>query len=154
MRWPGRLDVVQMEPLVLLDGAHNTDGMAALVQELPAIIGDRRVHVLFAVMRDKRWQAMADTIGPLAASATVTTVLPTRGEEPAVVMPAFSRYCPVRAAANPVEGIEALLRTVAPSDAIVVCGSLFLVGAVYPFFLNRCGRQRLFAAHSPSDLQP
>ena len=153
VRWPGRLDVVHMEPLVLLDGAHNTDGMAALVHELPGIIGKRRMHVLFAVMRDKRWQPMAQAIGPLAASATVTTVLPPRGAAVAEVATAFATYCPIRRAANPVDGIEALLRTTAPSDAIVVCGSLFLVGAIYPFFFPH-GRRSLFSTVSTAVPQP
>jgi dihydrofolate synthase/folylpolyglutamate synthase len=154
VRWPGRLDIVQGEPLVLLDGAHNVDGMVALAQELPAILGDRRVHVLFAVMRDKRWQRMVDAVGPLAASATVTTVLPPRGETAAVVAPAFTCYCPVHVAADPLDGLKTLLQTVDSTDAIVVCGSLFLVGAVYPFFMTRHGRRKLFDAHSTAVLQP
>jgi dihydrofolate synthase/folylpolyglutamate synthase len=135
VRWPGRLDVVRREPLVLLDGAHNADGMAALARELPAMTAGRRVHVLFAVMRDKRWEPMAQAIGPLAASVTVTTVLPPRGAAPEAVAPAFECFCPVRRAATPLEGVAALLRSVGSGDAIVVCGSLFLVGAVYPFFV-------------------
>ncbi|HUI26504.1 MAG TPA: folylpolyglutamate synthase/dihydrofolate synthase family protein, partial [Candidatus Kryptonia bacterium] len=54
VRWPGRLDVVSTRPLVILDGAHNEDGIAALIDELPALSGDRPLHMLFAVMRDKR----------------------------------------------------------------------------------------------------
>jgi dihydrofolate synthase/folylpolyglutamate synthase len=149
VRWPGRLDAVQLEPLVLLDGAHNIDGMAALVQELPTILDGRRMHVLFAVMRDKRWEPMAQMIGPLAASVTVTTVLPPRGAAPEVVAPAFSRFCPVRLAGTPAEGLEGLLRNAGPGDAIVVCGSLFLVGAVYPFFFQHGRGQTRAAASQP-----
>jgi dihydrofolate synthase/folylpolyglutamate synthase len=154
VRWPGRLDILQTRPLVLLDGAHNADGMAALVQELPAIVGDRQLHVLFAVMRDKHWQPMVAGIGPLAASATVTTVLPPRGESPSVLASAFTRYCPVRVVADPVEGLATLLRTVDPSDVVVVCGSLFLIGAVFPYLLSRHGHSNLLSARPGAALQP
>jgi dihydrofolate synthase / folylpolyglutamate synthase len=153
VRWPGRLEIVHQQPLVLLDGAHNADGMAALARELPAVIGERRLHVLFGVMRDKCWQPMAESIGPLAASVTVTTVLPPRGAPPADVAPAFARFCPVHRADDPRQGLETLLRSVGPNDAILVCGSLFLVGAVYPFFLQH-GRRGLFDTHSTAAAQP
>ncbi len=151
--WPGRLDVVHTKPLVLLDGAHNADGMTALVRELPGIIGQRRMHLLFGVMRDKCWQPMAQAIGPLATSVTVTTVLPPRGAAPTEVAPAFAPYGPVRLAATPLDGLETLLRTTDPADAIVICGSLFLVGAVYPSFFPQ-GRRGPCDAVSGTTPQP
>jgi dihydrofolate synthase/folylpolyglutamate synthase len=146
VRWPGRLDVVRAAPPVVLDGAHNVDGVAALVRELPALIGSRAVHLLFGVMRDKRWQPMVEAIAPHIASATVTTVLPPRGEAPEVVARAFAPHCPVRLAAQPLDGLEALLAAASEDDAVLVTGSLFLVGAVYPYFLRPRGAQDPFGA--------
>jgi dihydrofolate synthase/folylpolyglutamate synthase len=153
VRWPGRLDIVRAAPLVLLDGAHNVDGITALVRELPAVIGGRPVHLLFGVMRDKRWQPMVEAIAPHIASATVTTVLPPRGEAPEVLAHAFAPYCAVRVAAQPFDGLERLLAAAGESDAVLVTGSLFLVGAVYPYFLRLHGAQDVFAA-GVETLQP
>jgi dihydrofolate synthase/folylpolyglutamate synthase len=148
VRWPGRLEVVQAEPRVILDGAHNADGIAALLRELPAVADARKVHLLFAVMRDKQWQPMVDALGPRVVSAVVTTVLPPRGEAAAVLARAFAPHCPVRTAPDPMTGLERLLHTTPAHDAILVAGSLFLIGAVYPCFLSRRGGQHLF---DPSD---
>jgi dihydrofolate synthase / folylpolyglutamate synthase len=148
VRWPGRLDVVQAHPLVVLDGAHNADGAVTLMRELAGVVGTRRVHLLFAVMRDKRWQPMIDALGPYVASVTLTAVLPPRGETPEVLANAFQRYCPVRVVADPLEGLEVLLQSVGPDAAVLVAGSLFLIGAVYPYFLSRRGEHQLF---SPTD---
>jgi dihydrofolate synthase/folylpolyglutamate synthase len=153
VRWPGRLDVVQAQPLVVLDGAHNADGVAALACEVPRIVGRRPVHLLFAVMRDKRWRPMADALGPLVRSATLTAVLPPRGEAPEALAPAFQRHCPVRIVAAPELALETVLRSAGAGDAILVAGSLFLVGAVYPYFLRRRGQPSLFAA-SAAALHP
>lgn len=153
IRWPGRLDVVQTDPLVVLDGAHNADGIATLVDELPEIVGGRNVHLLFGVMRDKRWHQMVETIGPIASSATLTAALAPRGEAPEVLARAFARYCPVITTPEPQRGLETLLRTVPAADAILVTGSLFLVGAVYPLFLSRRGQRSLFSG-APATLHP
>jgi dihydrofolate synthase/folylpolyglutamate synthase len=153
VRWPGRLDIVHTTPLVVLDGAHNVDGIAALVRELPAVIGSRAVHLLFGVMRDKRWQPMVEAMAPHVASATVTTVLPPRGETPEVLAEAFAPHCPVRVTAQPLDGLETLLAAASEDDVVLVTGSLFLVGAVYPYFLPSRGAQDLFSG-SVDTLQP
>jgi dihydrofolate synthase/folylpolyglutamate synthase len=153
VRWPGRLDIVQRAPLVVLDGAHNAAGVAVLVRELPVLAGERRVHLLFGVMRDKRWLPMVEALGPLMASATLAPALPPRGEAPDVLAQAFERYCPVTVAPSALRGLKTLLQSVGEEDAVVVAGSLFLVGEVYPYFLDRHGRQGLFSAH-PITLHP
>lgn len=149
VRWPGRLDVVQTTPLVVLDGAHNADGVAALRSELPAIVGARPVHLLFGVMRDKQWQPMVEVLGPMVSSATLTTALPPRGAAAEVLARAFERYCPVAVVPDPMRALETLLQSVGPDAAILATGSLFLVGAIYPHFLSRRGQCALFAAPAP-----
>jgi dihydrofolate synthase/folylpolyglutamate synthase len=144
VRWPGRLEVIHTEPLVILDGAHNADGIAALIRELPTVVGSRTVHLLFAVMRDKRWQPMVDMLGPHVASAVVTSVLPPRGEAAHMLAGAFARHCCVRVAPDALTGLGMLLRAAGPDDVVLVAGSLFLIGAVYPHFLGGRGRQQLF----------
>jgi dihydrofolate synthase/folylpolyglutamate synthase len=136
VRWPGRLDVVQACPLVVLDGAHNADGVSAVVRALPEVVGGRKVHLLFGVMRDKLWQPMVEAMGPVVSTATLTTALASRGEAPETLAKAFAPYCPVRIAPQPALALERLLRSTASDDAILVIGSLFLVGAVYPYFLG------------------
>ena len=131
VRWPGRLDVVSTRPLVILDGAHNEDGIAALIDELPALSGDRPLHLLFAVMRDKRWQPMVDRLAPLVRSATVTTVLPPRGEDAERVARAFRDRCAVAVVPDAARAVLELCERAAPESAVLVTGSLFLVGEVY-----------------------
>lgn len=150
VRWPGRLDVVQTRPLVVLDGAHNADGIGVVVRELPAIVGPRPLHLLFAVMRDKLWSPMVDALAPRVSSATLTAVLPPRGEAPEVLAQGFARHCPTRVVQPPLAALEVLLESVSAADAILVTGSLFLIGAIYPYFLDRNGRASLFGAPQES----
>jgi len=144
--WPGRLDVVATNPLVILDGAHNLDGIKALAADLPAVVQERPVHLLFGVMRDKQWEPMVDAIAPLVSSVTVTNVLPPRGEAAAALAAAFARHCPVQLAAEPLAALGALLHSLPDGASVLVTGSLFLVGAVYPYFLQRRGARNLFGS--------
>src|SRR5262245_2264267 len=80
--WPGRLAKLREDPLVLVDGAHNPDGMRALCPELGTIAAGRRVVLVFAVMADKRWREMLATVRPFAERIVVTRV-GRRGLEPA-----------------------------------------------------------------------
>ncbi|MBI4515573.1 MAG: bifunctional folylpolyglutamate synthase/dihydrofolate synthase [Deltaproteobacteria bacterium] len=130
VRWPGRLEVVSTAPLLILDGAHNEDGIATVVAELPVLIGARPLHLLFAVMRDKHWHAMVERLGPVVRSATVTSVLPPRGEPPERVAAEFRRFCPVETISDPRAALAAILARVPPDAAVLVTGSLYLVGAV------------------------
>jgi len=150
VHWPGRLQVIGDAPLIVLDGAHNPEGVGTLVRELPGLVGSRPVHLLFGVMRDKRWQPMVDVLGPIAASATVTTVLPPRGETPHALAAAFAPHCPVSVAHTPASGLSTLLQRTGSGDAIVVAGSLFLVGAILAAIRAPHNHSPLFATSSPA----
>jgi len=52
-RVPGRLEVVDTEPLVVFDGAHNPPGMRALLESLPEVVGERRLVAVVSILDDK-----------------------------------------------------------------------------------------------------
>jgi dihydrofolate synthase/folylpolyglutamate synthase len=132
--WPGRLDVVSEHPLVVLDGAHNPQAIETLTAELPGVLRGKRVKLLFSVMRDKDWRTMVPMLTRIADEVVVARVQQARAEDPAVLQAAFASFCPVRLIANAQEACRQLLTEAGPDDAVVVCGSLFLVGEVYPLF--------------------
>ena len=53
VRVPGRLQVVDEDPLTILDGAHNPSGMAALAAALPDVVGERELVAVVSVLDDK-----------------------------------------------------------------------------------------------------
>jgi dihydrofolate synthase/folylpolyglutamate synthase len=134
-RWPGRLETVCGAPLVVLDAAHNPDGVRVLAAELGGLAGARRIHLVFGVLADKRWPEMVDTIAPRVGRVTVVRVPVARSEDPEVVARRFAEYCPADVVEDP---REATLRAIAGAsrreDAVVVAGSVFLIGAVHGLF--------------------
>ncbi len=128
--WPGRWEVVCESPLVILDGAHNLPGVRCLADEIRRRGLAGRVHLLFGVMADKDWQAMAPELGPLCTTVTLTAPQIRRAARPQMLVPAWAQYAPVRVEEDPLRAFRAVLAACGPEEAVVVTGSLFLLGAV------------------------
>ena len=130
VRWPGRLAVLGTTPLVVIDGAHNPAGVAALAAELPDLIGRRRLVLVFAVMADKAWPAMLDHLLPRTAEVVITRV-GRRGLDPEALAAAVRGDTPVRAVPDPRAAVRSAVAKAAPDDAVLITGSLFLAGEAY-----------------------
>ncbi len=130
VRWPGRLAVVRTAPLVVIDGAHNPAGVAALAADLPELIGDRRLILVFAVMADKAWPAMLAHLLPRAAEVLVTRV-GWRGLDPQRLAAAAGGAVPVRAVHDAGDAVRTAVSRAGPEDAVLVTGSLLLAGEAY-----------------------
>ncbi|MBI3248572.1 MAG: bifunctional folylpolyglutamate synthase/dihydrofolate synthase [Deltaproteobacteria bacterium] len=136
--WPGRLQVVSERPLVVLDGAHNPQAMEVLCSELPAVLQGKRAKVVFGVMHDKDWRSMIPRLAQVATEVVVTRVKQARAEDPLVLQAALSPLCPTRIVDDAREACLQLLAETAPDEALVICGSLFLVGEVSSLFVPAC----------------
>ncbi len=65
-RWPGRLEMVQRDPDILLDGAHNIDGMERLVEFLNQnVSSSKNIIFLLSILKDKNYKRMIDIINSL-----------------------------------------------------------------------------------------
>ncbi len=129
-RWPGRLEVLRQEPPLLLDGAHNPHGAAALSACLNTLLGDRQACIVFAAMADKDAAGMAPLLAPVAARA-IATQPPGHGRRAAHSadhLAALFAAQGVPSQALP-DWQDAIQATLAGGLPVVICGSLYLVGA-------------------------
>jgi dihydrofolate synthase / folylpolyglutamate synthase len=69
---PGRFQEVDADPPMVLDGAHNPGGIAALTASLPDYVAGRPLTVVVSILDDKDAAAMLDELLPLAARLVVT----------------------------------------------------------------------------------
>ena len=61
-RWPGRLEVVSREPLMILDGAHNPHAIKALIATLKERFTDYQKEILFTCIKTKALEDMLDLL--------------------------------------------------------------------------------------------
>lgn len=148
--WPGRFDRVWERPLVILDCAHNELSVEALLHTIDVELGPTvRPRLVFGCLEDKQWQRMAQMLAPRMKSVIVTRAKPKRPIAPEKLLPMFARWAPSRILYEPLDAVDAVMSESAPDDIVLVTGSVYLVGEVYPWFLQRKGRHGLFPAAEP-----
>jgi dihydrofolate synthase/folylpolyglutamate synthase len=131
LSWPGRLEVLRDNPLIVVDGAHNGHSARCLRQALQDHFSFGRVILVMGVSGDKTIGAMAEELAPLTHLLIATRSHHPRAAEPEAVAAAFaaqgvaSETCPTVATA--LDRAQALAE---PDDLVCVVGSLFVVAEV------------------------
>jgi dihydrofolate synthase/folylpolyglutamate synthase len=144
--WPGRMEIYPGGPgssPVLLDGAHNEHGFAALVESLSHLRESGHITgigaVIFAVMKDKDITGIAKLLKGLNAPVFPTRLGMPRAKS-AADLAAFLKEsgCETRGAwEDPASALAAARASTRPGDLILCCGSLFLVGAMKDILTGR-----------------
>lgn len=71
--WPGRFEIISENPLVILDGAHNIEGVEALTSVLTNRYPDRNKSIIFAALSDKKTDKMIGLLDKVANDITFVT---------------------------------------------------------------------------------
>lgn len=70
--WPGRIETINDDPLVILDGAHNNEAVDALVSTIGKQYPDRKITVLFSAIEGKPLATMLEKLEGMAHAFNVT----------------------------------------------------------------------------------
>jgi dihydrofolate synthase/folylpolyglutamate synthase len=125
-RWPGRLETVAG---VLLDGAHNAQGAAALASALPTLHPGRPVELVLGVLADKDLAGMVAALAP--AVRRVHAVAPASARARAaleVAAAAAARGIPATAHPDLATALASASALAGRGGLVCVAGSLYLVG--------------------------
>ena len=136
--WPGRLEKLQSDPAVYLDGAHNPGAARELAHFLEQNFAGRKVWLVYAALRDKAVDEVAGLLFPHAAEVIFTAPRSSR----AVSAPQLAEIAGHHAARFSVvpdaeRAFERALAQAAPEDAIFITGSLYLVGQLRHYWKRR-----------------
>ena len=72
-RWPARFEVISKKPIIIVDGAHNPDGMKETVKSLNSLFNDKKIIIVMGVMADKDITKRLEYILPLSDSFITVT---------------------------------------------------------------------------------
>ncbi len=130
---PGRLQVVSRKPLTILDAAHNPGGAESLARAMKKTFGAPKTVAVISILGDK------DALGLLQAlNSTAETFVVTQSSSPRAIevhelekiaIEVFGESR-VRSASTPYRAVELAKELVSENGAIVVTGSITLVGDV------------------------
>lgn len=147
-RWPGRLEVLDRNPIVLVDGAHNPAALQSSLATVQKLAGDRPLVIVFGAMRDKDLPAMLAQLHATKASVIFTAIDWHRAAAPAELATQFGAAAEIAESSG--EALDRARRH-APADGIIlVCGSLYLVGEVMGRYKDRGTRKRARVATAPA----
>jgi len=128
VRWPGRLEVLQREPLLVADGAHSGESARRLAQALREHFAFDRLILVIGTAGDKDIAAIAGELAPLAQRVIATRSRHPRAAAPETVAAAFAREgIAVQMAEDVERALATAMAEAGTRDLICAAGSLHLV---------------------------
>jgi len=138
VRWPGRLELVQQSPQILLDGAHNPAAAGALKACLEEEFDYRRLYMVMGIMEDKEVSVIVSELAPLADILIASSPHNPRSISARQLAEIAQNYCTEVTVIEDVgEGVEYARQAAQKDDLIVVTGSFFTVGEARNYLLSK-----------------
>jgi len=126
--WPGRLQVLSEDPLIIVDGAHNVAGARMLARSLEDM-GVFPAITVFAVLRDKRYKDMLKHIASVTRSFIFTRAENPRALPVARLRQAAGELGLKSSGVGRVDrAVDRALGRLGEGDALLISGSLFAIG--------------------------
>lgn len=132
---PARLEVISREPLVLLDGAHNPDGIAALADTLDRLC-DVKPTLIVGMLADKDCESSLSLLASKCAHIITLRVPNPRTLTAAALAKTAVKYCSDVTACRSYRAAIALAAEKAQGAPIVVAGSLYLASGIRPHLIK------------------
>ena len=133
---PGRFQIVQNEPLLILDGANNPDGAQMLAAQLGRVLEvrpDAKLTLVLGILRDKDFASMIALLAPLAHKIIATQSSSPRACEAAVIAEHARTFCQnVETIISVQHAVESALSSSTRSDVVCVTGSFYTVADYTP----------------------
>jgi dihydrofolate synthase/folylpolyglutamate synthase len=127
--WPGRIEKIRTQPDIYLDGAHNPSAARQLAAFLRENLAQRKVLMIFGMLRDKAVDEIAGILFPHAAQVIFTEPRTTRSISATQLAAVAGHHAAeFQIIADADQALDAALAKAAPDDAIFVTGSLYLIG--------------------------
>ncbi len=133
VRWPGRFDLISQSPWILLDSAHNPDGIQRLVENL-----DDKVTVVFSVADDKDVQNIIEILYPWVTEFIITQFYGKRAmpieKIREIVLQKNIRFC--------IEpdfycALEQGWQKAQQGNKLLITGSIYAIGQTYEWLIKK-----------------
>ena len=127
-KWPGRLQIVERHPIVLVDGAHNPAALERTLSTVRELATGRHLAVIFGAMKDKDLPAMLEQLKRLGAPVVFSSIDYHRAASASELASMFGGEPHVQVAGDVREALATAREAVGRDGVVLVCGSLYLVG--------------------------
>ena len=130
--WPGRFDVMQQDPLFIIDGGHNPQCIEALVKNIEDYLADRKVIVLTGVLADKDYADMYKPVMPLVSEFVCITPPNPRKLDANLLAQYLKEAGATATACDSIEaGVATAIEKAGKDGVVLSFGSLYSIGAIH-----------------------
>lgn len=133
--WKGRMEIVSRDPLIILDGAHNFDGIKRLVESLDNF-KFKKLHLIMSILADKEHKKMLEEIASYTDEVVFVNLDYKRGTSPDELSSEASEYGLKGQVMTIDEALAYYKKSYQDGDLILITGSLYFVSEARSKILN------------------
>jgi len=140
VKWTGRLEIIQNNPTLVLDGAHNPSGVKVVRDALKEIFSYHRLILVLAIFSDKDYKKMIQILAPNADLIIATKAKNPRATPPRIIAKEAAQYIDqnkIIVTENIPQAINCALSNSKEDDLICITGSLYTVGEAKRYSRNK-----------------
>ncbi len=136
--WPGRFQILQHNPPIVVDSAHNRDAAHRLIDALDAYFPDYRVILVFGASEDKDIIGMLDEMAPKVDTLILTRSYHPRAADPNELIDSIDNLnFNTLVESEVVDAFKKALLIARDDQLILVTGSIFIAAGVLQYWYNR-----------------
>lgn len=137
VKWPGRFEIIQHEPLVIVDSAHNQDSALRLRLAMDDYLNGKPIILLFGASEDKDVQGMFTYLLPRVQSVVATRSEHPRAMDPNILVELAHQFGKHAVFTDNIEtGLSEALRLAGKEKVVMIAGSIFIAAAAREILLN------------------
>lgn len=133
--WKGRMEIVSRDPLIILDGAHNFDGIKRLVESLDNF-KFKKLHLIMSILADKEHKKMLEEISSYTDEVVFVNLDYKRGTSPEELSREASDYGLKGQVMKIDDALDYYKNSYQDGDLILITGSLYFVSEARSKILN------------------
>ena len=134
-RWQGRMEIVSRDPLIILDGAHNFDGIKKLVESIKSF-KFKKLYLIMSILSDKEHKKMLEEISSYTDEVVFVNLDYKRGTSPEELKKEASGYGLHAEVMTVEDAINHYKEKYEDGDLILITGSLYFVSEARAEILN------------------
>ncbi len=134
-RWQGRMEIVSRDPLIILDGAHNFDGIKKLVESIDNF-KFKKLYLIMSILSDKEHKKMLEEISSYTDEVVFVNLDYKRGTSPEELKKEASGYGLKAEVMSVEDAINHYQEKYEDGDLILITGSLYFVSEARAEILN------------------
>ena len=137
VKWPGRFEVLQQQPFVIVDAAHNNESSLRLIETIQELFPLEKITLIFGASEDKDIEGMLRNFAQISKRIIFTKSTHPRAADPEVMQKHItSLLCDTIIIEDVQEALKFALKEAQEEEIIVASGSIFIAAAVRETWFN------------------